>query len=160
MRMYVTVMIRVLLYVSLAFMVYDFVKLEQQFALMERGYTDGFSTYVTTVPGKIFVLMALLLLVVNIVDIILVKKNRHANWKAYIIPEYDVRDERSVEITGKAVRMAFAFILVYAFFVIGSYLFVPNYFLDYVWYPMMTTASIPIVGLLTYVITFKVLFAR
>ncbi|KAA0965215.1 hypothetical protein FQ087_02575 [Sporosarcina sp. ANT_H38] len=71
--------------------------------------------------------------------------------------EYDVSDERAVPITHKTVSIAFVFIVVYSFFIIGSYMFIPSYFVEYIWYPLFTTASIPIVGLLTYLISFKAL---
>lgn len=160
MNMSITVLLRILFFASFALMVYDFVRLEQQFELMERGYTEGFSTYIVNWPGKLFLVLTILLLVVNVIQFIVLRKRKHAHLKEYILPEYDVADERSVEITGKAVRIAFVFILLYSFLVIGSYMLIPNYFLDYVWYPMFTTASIPILGLLVYLISYRVLFAK
>lgn len=160
MNMYLTVILRSLLYVSLAFMVYDFVRIEQQFELMSRGYTDGFSMYINNWSGKFFIVITIILFFVNVIQLIVVKKNKNAKTKEYILPEYDVADERSVEVTGKSVRISFVFILIYSFFILGSYMFIPNYFLDYVWYPMFTTASIPVIGLIVYLISFKVLYTR
>ena len=54
----------------------------------------------------------------------------------FLAAEYDVSDERAVQITHKAVSNAFVFILVYSFFIVGSYMFIPNYFVDYIWYPL------------------------
>lgn len=160
MNMSMTVLLRILFFTSFALMVYDFVHVEQQFELIARGYTEGFSTYIVNWPGKLFLALTIILLIVNVIQFMVVRKKKHAHIKEYILPEYDVGDERSVEITGKAVRIAFVFILLYSFFVIGSYMFVPNYFLDYAWYPMFTTASIPILGLLIYLISYRVLFAK
>ncbi|WP_391115763.1 hypothetical protein [Psychrobacillus sp. L3] len=90
----------------------------------------------------------------------MVKKKKHAQIKDYIIPEYDVQDERAVVITGKAVRYAFVFILLYIFLMLGSYKFIPDYFLDYPWHHIFTTASIPVFGLIIYLLTFKYFYAR
>jgi len=160
MNMSLTVILRALLYASLAFMVYDFVRVQQQFELMNRGYIDGFSVYINKLPGQLFIVFTIILLLMNVVQLIVVKKNKQAKIKDYILPEYDVSDERSVEVTGKAVRISFVFILVYSFFILGSYMFIPNYFLDYVWYPMFSTASIPIVGLIIYLVSFRVIYSR
>lgn len=160
MRMYLTVLLRCLLYVSLALMVYDFVRIEQYFEMLGRGYIDGFSIYVSTWRGTFLLVVGIVLAIVNIIDWIIVKKKKHAQIKEYIISEFDVSDERTVEVTGKAVRYAFVFILFYTFLLLGSYMFIPNYFLDYPWYPVYTTASIPILGLIIYLATFKYFHAR
>ena len=157
MNMSLTVLLRSLLYAALACMVYDFVKVEQQFELMNRGYTDGFSVYINNWSGKLFIIITIILVLLNIFQLIIVRKNKNAKIRDYILPEYDVSDERSVEITGKSVRIAFVFILIFSFFILGSYMFIPNYFLDYVWYPIFSTASIPIVGLIVYLISYKFL---
>lgn len=160
MNMSLTVLLRSLLYAALAFMVYDFVRVEQQFELMNRGYTDGFSVYINNWPSKLFIIITIILVLLNIFQLVIVRKNKNAKIKDYILPEYDVSDERSVEVTGKSVRIAFVFILIFSFFILGSYMFIPNYFLDYVWYPMFSTASIPIVGLIVYLISYKILYSR
>jgi len=160
MNMSLTVILRALLYASLAFMVYDFVKIQQQFELMKRGYLDGFSVYISKLPGQLFIVITIILLLLNVIQLVVVKKNKQAKIKDYILPEYDVSDERSIEVTGKAVRISFVFILFYSFFILGSYMFIPNYFLDYVWYPMFSTASIPIVGLIIYLVSFRVIYSR
>ncbi|TQR17948.1 hypothetical protein [Psychrobacillus soli] len=160
MRMYITVLLRCLLYVSLALMVYDYVRIDMYFEMMGRGYIDEFSVYVSTWRGTFCLIVAILLVVINIIDFIVVKKNKHAHMKEYILTEYDVADERAVVVTGKAVRFAFVFILFYTFLLIGSYMFIPNYFLDYPWYPIFTTASIPVFGLIIYLVTFKYFHAK
>ncbi|WP_255639758.1 hypothetical protein [Aquibacillus saliphilus] len=160
MKLYFTVILRSLLYVSLAVMVYEFVRVEQYFELLGRGYIDGFSVNIGNQAGQIFVVITIILVILNVLQLLVMKKNKQAKVEDYILPEYDASDERSVEITGKSVRFAFVFVLLYSFLILGSYMFVPNYFLDYVWYPMFTTASIPVVGLIVYLISFKVLYSR
>lgn len=157
MNMYVTVFLRIMLFVSLAVMVYDFLRVEQLFIQMERGYIDGFDVYIVTWPGQVMISITILFVIANIIQLVLVMKKKNANRRAFLSFEYDVSDERTVENTRKAVSWAFSILLIYSFPIIGSYMLVPNYFLDYIWYPLFTTASIPIVGLLTYLITYKVL---
>ncbi|MCA1011580.1 hypothetical protein [Halobacillus halophilus] len=160
MRLYITVILRTLLYISLAIMVYDFVRIEQQFELLGRGYIDSFSVNVGNQVGQVFIVITIILVIMNVFQLFVMKRNKRAKVEDYILPEYDASDERSVEITGKAVRFAFVFILLYSFLILGSYMFVPNYFLDFVWYPMFTTASIPIIGLIVYLISFKIIYSR
>ncbi|HJF31413.1 MAG TPA: hypothetical protein K8V56_06485 [Sporosarcina psychrophila] len=157
MSMYITVFLRIMLLLSLAVMVFDYLRVEQLFIQMDRGFIDGFEVFINRWPGFIFIIIAILFVIINAVQFILVRRNKHSILNAFLAAEYDVSDERAVQITHKAVSNAFVIILVYSFFIIGSYMFIPNYFVDYIWYPLFTTASIPIVGLLTYLISFKVL---
>ncbi|MEK4404069.1 hypothetical protein MKZ26_06425 [Sporosarcina sp. FSL K6-6792] len=157
MSMYITVFLRIMLLLSLAVMVFDYLRVEQLFIQMDRGYIDGFEVSITRWPGFIFIIIVILFVIINTIQFILVRKNKHSVLNAFLAVEYDVSDERAVQITHKAVSNSFVFILVYSFFIVGSYMFIPNYFVDYIWYPLFTTVSIPIVGLLTYLISFKVL---
>ena len=157
MKMYLTVFLRISLFITTAVMVYDYLRVEQLFIQMERGFIDEFSVDIVTWPGIIFIISVILLVLVILVQFFQVIKNKNAVLQAYFTPEFDVSDERAVENSRKAVSLAFSVILVYSFLVLGSYMFLPNYFVDYVWYPMFTTASIPIVGLLVYLITYKAL---
>lgn len=157
MSMYITVFLRIMLLLSLAVMVFDYLKVEQLVIQMDRGYIDGFEVFITRWPGFIFIIIVILFVIINTIQFILVRKNKHSVLNAFLAVEYDVSDERAVQITHKAVSNSFVFILVYSFFIVGSYMFIPNYFVDYIWYPLFTTVSIPIVGLLTYLISFKVL---
>lgn len=160
MNMYVTVFLRIALFVSLAVMVFDFLRVEQLFIQMERGFIDGFSVTIVSWPGHVMIGVAILVAIANIIQFVLVRKNKHAHKQAFISFEYDVSDERAVENTRKAVSWAFSILLVYSFLIIGSYIMIPNYFVDYIWYPLFTTTSIPIVGLLAYLVTYKVLQFR
>lgn len=161
MKLYFTIILRILLYVSLAVMVYDIVRVEQKFELLGRGYIEEFSLNIGNHQvGVVFIVTTIILAIMNVIQLFVMQKKKQSQVEDYILPEYDSTDERSVEITGKAVRIAFVFILVYSLFVLGSYIYVPNYFLDYVWFPMFTTASIPVVGLIVYLISFKVLYTR
>lgn len=81
-----TIFLRSLLYVSLAFMVYDFVRVEQQFELMSRGYIEGFSIYTNNWAGIFFIIITILLLILNIIQFILVSKKKMQNLKNISFP--------------------------------------------------------------------------
>lgn len=157
MKMNIAVFLRIMLFISLSVMVYDYLKLEQSFIQMERGFIDGFSMYISPWPGNFFLITTLLFLLANIVIMINVWRNKNADKRSYLTFEYDVSDERAVGNTRKAVSHAFSILLIYSLLMIGSYMYIPNYFVDHIWYPLFTTASIPIVGLISYFIVYKVL---
>lgn len=160
MKMYITVFLRISLFIATAVMVYDYLRVEQLFIQMERGFIKEFSIEIVTWPGIVFIIATILLIFAILIQFFLVIKNKNSVLKAYYTPEFDVSDERAVENSQKAVSLAFSTILAYSFLVLSSYMFLPNYFVDYVWFPMFTTASIPIVGLLVYLITYKGLARR
>lgn len=157
MNMYMMVFLRIMLLVSLAVMVFDFLRVEQLFIQMERGFIDGFEVYVTRWPGYVMITITTLFTIANLIQFFRVWKDKRSVKSAFWVAEYDISDERAVQNTHKAVIAAFTILLFYSILIIGSYMFIPNYFVDYTWYPLFTTASIPIVGLLTYLITYKVL---
>ncbi|MGG0670093.1 hypothetical protein [Sporosarcina koreensis] len=157
MKMNIAVFLRIMLFISLSVMVYDYLKLEQSFIQMERGFIDGFSMYISPWPGNFFLITTLLFLLANIVIMINVWRNKNADKRSFLTFEYDVSDERAVGNTRKAVSHAFSILLIYSLLMIGSYMYIPNYFVDHIWYPLFTTASIPIVGLISYFIVYKVL---
>ncbi|OZS78090.1 hypothetical protein CF394_07600 [Tetzosporium hominis] len=161
MKVTLTTLLRVMLYASLAVMVTYYVTAEQSALLMVRGYEEGFDvTLGPPIYGQLFLLVTFTLLIVNVIQLWKVRKSKTIRLEDYILPEYDVSDERARDITGRAVKYAFGAILLYSFFALGSYMYIPQYFLDYMWYPFMITASIPIVGLIVYYTSYKVLLAR
>ena len=155
MRIYMTIFLRIMLFVSLAFLVFDYLRVEQLFIQMERGFIDEISVGIIKWPVYVFIGVVVLLIANEIIQFFQVRKNKNSILSAYLTAEYDVSDERAVENTQKAVSLSFVVILSYSFFMIASYLFIPNYVIDHIWFPMFTTASIPIVGLLAYLITYK-----
>lgn len=160
MRMYMMVFLRIMLLVSTAVMVFDYLKVQQLFIQMERGFIDGFEVYISPWPGYVFLTFTALFFIANLIQLFRVWKNKRSVMNSFMVPEYDVSDERAIQNTHKAVSFAFAILLTYSFLIIGSYMYIPNYFVDYIWYPLFTTASIPIIGLLTYLISYKVLQAK
>ncbi|PIC74879.1 MULTISPECIES: hypothetical protein [Sporosarcina] len=156
-HVFLSVTLRILLFISLAMMVFDFLRVEQQFTLMNRGYTEGFSVQVTSWPGSLMLIVLFLFVVGNVVYFLRLRKNKNTDIRDFITFEYDSTDERAIANTRKAVSYAFSGLLIYSFFMIGSFMFIPNYFLDHIWYPLFATASIPISGLIIYAISFTAL---
>ena len=157
MKMNIAVFLRIMLFISLSVMVFDHLKLRQSFILMERGFINEFSLYISPWPGHFVLITTILFLVANIVIMINVWRNKNADRRSFLTFEYDVSDESAVGNTRKAVSHAFSILLVYSLLAIGSYMWIPNYFLDHIWFPLFTTASIPIVGLISYLIVYKLL---
>ncbi|WP_339250917.1 hypothetical protein NSQ43_13275 [Sporosarcina sp. FSL W8-0480] len=157
MKMNIAVFLRIMLLISLSVMVYDYLKIEQSFIQMERGFINEFSLYISPWPGHFVLITTILFLVANIIQIITVWRNKNADRRSFLTFEYDVSDERAVANTRKAVSYAFSILLVYSLLAIGSYMWIPNYFVDHIWFPLFTTASIPIIGLISYLIAYKVL---
>ena len=154
------IFLRIMLFVSLALLGHEYLRVEQLYIQMERGFIEEISVGAIKWPVYVFIGVVVSLIVTEIILFFQVRKNKNAILSAYLTPEFDVSDERAVENTHKAVSLAFVVILTYSFFMIASYFFIPNYFVDHIWYPMFTTASIPIVGLLSYLITYKSLAKR
>lgn len=153
--MFWTVLLRILLFLSFAIMVFDYLRVEQLFIQMERGFINEFSVQIIEWPGYVFITIFLFFLLMNIVQYTKAYRNKHTQLKAMLTPEYDVSDERNLENTRKATSIAFVFMLTYSFLALGSYMLVPNYFVDFIWYPLAITASIPIIGLASYYISYK-----
>lgn len=161
MKVTLTTILRVLLFVVMATMVSYMVTLRQKVMLMERGYEDGFDVAIgPPIYGTLFLITGITLIAVNLVDIWKIRKKKAIRIEDYLLPEYDASDERARDITGRSVKFAFVAILVYSFLALSSYIYIPEYFLDYMWYPMVITASIPIVGLLVYYASYQVLVRR
>ena len=57
MSMYITVFLRIMLLLSLAVMVFDYLRVEQLFIQMERGFIDGFEVFINRWPGFIFIII-------------------------------------------------------------------------------------------------------
>lgn len=156
-NVYLAVGLRILLFVSLAVMTFDFLKTGQLFILMDRGYLDSFSVMINNWPGYLMLAVLVLFVLANALHFLRLRKIKNTDIRDFITFEYDATDERSIAHTRKAVSYAFSGILIYSFFMIGSFMFIPNYFLDHIWYPLFAVASIPISGLIIYTISFTVL---
>ena len=78
-----------------------------------------------------------------------------------VIPEMNLNDdERDAEITGKSAKAAFSVIIVATFVVLAFFALVIPYLDDPLPYSVFTIAALPIIGLLTYFITYRVLYSR
>ncbi|WP_313235306.1 hypothetical protein [Sporosarcina ureae] len=156
-NIFISVTLRIVLFIALAIMVFDFLRVEQKFIQMDRGYIEGFTVQVNTWPGSLMIAILILFIIANLIHFLRMRKNKNTDIRDFITFEYDSTDERAVANTRKAISYAFSGILIFSFFMIGSFMFIPNYFLDYIWYPLFAVASIPISGLIIYAISFTVL---
>ncbi|MBY0223117.1 hypothetical protein ABZ756_05035 [Mammaliicoccus sciuri] len=156
-NVFLAVSLRILLFVALAVMVFDFLRVEQLFIQMDRGLLDGFSVDISNWPGYMLLGILFLFIIANLLHFWRLRKQTNTDIRDFFTFEYDATDERAIDHTRKAVSYAFSGLLIYSFFVIGSFMFIPNYFLDHIWFPVFAVASIPISGLLIYAVSFTVL---
>jgi hypothetical protein len=68
MRIYITIFLRIMLFVSLAVLVFDYLRVEQLFIQMERGFIDEVSVGVIKWPGYVFISVVVLLMVLKSFD--------------------------------------------------------------------------------------------
>lgn len=161
MKVAVTTILRILVFVLMAFMASNIVTNRQALILAERGYEEWFTiTIGPQIYGTVFLLLAFTLIGLNVLDIWKIRKKKSVRIEDYLLPEYGASDERARDITGRSVKFAFVAILFYSFMALYSYIHIPEYFLDYMWYPMAITASIPIIGLIVYYASYQVLVRR
>ena len=78
-----------------------------------------------------------------------------------VIPEMNLNDdEREAEITGKSAKVAFSVIIIATFIVLAFFALVIPYLDNPLPYSVFIIAALPIIGLLTYYITYRVLYLR
>ena len=78
-----------------------------------------------------------------------------------VIPEMNLNDdEREAEITGKSAKVAFSVIIIATFLVLAFFVLVIPYLNNPLPYSVFTIAALPMIGLLTYFITYRVLYSR
>ncbi|MFJ8064581.1 hypothetical protein ACIQYS_08115 [Psychrobacillus sp. NPDC096426] len=81
--------------------------------------------------------------------------------KEIVIPEMNlVDDERESEITGKSAKAAFSVIIVATFVVLASFPLAIHSLDNALSYAVFAIAALPIIGLVTYFISYKVLYTR
>jgi hypothetical protein len=88
------------------------------------------------------------------------RNNGRIKMKEVVIPEMVHKDERESEITGKSAKAAFSFMFVFSFILIISFSLVPYAMNNPLPYAIFSIASLPIIGFLAYLITYKVLYSR
>lgn len=88
------------------------------------------------------------------------RNNGRIKMKEVVIPEMTHDDEREFEITGKSAKAAFSVMFVFIFPLLISFSLIPYAINAPLTYAIFAIATLPIIGFITYLITYKVLYSR
>lgn len=88
------------------------------------------------------------------------RNNGRIKMKEVVIPEMIHEDERESDITGKSAKAAFSVMVVFTIPLLISFSLVPYAVLAPLTYAIFAIAILPIIGFITYLITYKVLYSR
>lgn len=84
--------------------------------------------------------------------------DRDISLREYILPEFNHSDERESVLTGKAAKAGLAITFVYSILVLSSFIFPSNE--NRLYFMLFGTASIPIVGLISYYISYRYYYSK
>lgn len=160
----ISITLRILLIISFAFLALMQIKdtqLSKMFLNNEISYEYYKENEINTgLYGLIFVVLAL---VNSSFTQYLSKKRNNGRilMKEVVIPEMNLNDdEREAELTGKSAKAAFSVIIVATFVMLALFPFVSPSLNNPLSYSVISIAALPIIGLLTYIISYKVLYSR
>jgi len=160
----ITIVLRILLIISfamLAFMQVKDIQLSDMFLNDEISYEYYKENEINT---SLYGLIFMILTVINSYYTQYLSKKRNNGrilMKEIVIPEMNLNDdEREAEITGKSAKAAFSVIVIATFVVLAFFALVIPYLDNPLPYSVFTIATLPIIGLLTYFITYRVLYSR
>ena len=160
----ITIVLRILLIISfamLAFMHVKDIQLSDMFLNDEISYEYYKENEINT---SLYGLIFMILTVINSYYTQYLSKKRNNGrilMKEIVIPEMNLNDdEREAEITGKSAKAAFSVIVIATFVVLAFFALVIPYLDNPLPYSVFTIATLPIIGLLTYFITYRVLYSR
>ncbi|MER2079215.1 hypothetical protein [Psychrobacillus psychrotolerans] len=159
-----SIVLRILLIISFALVAFMQVK-ATQLSEMFLNNEISFEYYKeneinTSVYGLIFVILTL---INSWYTNYLSKKRNNGRilMREIVIPEMNLNDdEREAEITGKSAKAAFSVIIIATFIVLAFFALVIPYLDNPLPYSVFTIAALPIIGLLTYYITYRLLYLR
>ena len=160
----ITIVLRILLIISfamLAFMQVKDIQLSDMLLNDEISYEYYKENEINT---SLYGLIFMILTVINSYYTQYLSKKRNNGrilMKEIVIPEMNLNDdEREAEITGKSAKAAFSVIVIATFVVLAFFALVIPYLDNPLPYSVFTIATLPIIGLLTYFITYRVLYSR
>lgn len=160
----ITIILRILLIISFALLAFMQVKHSQlSDMLLNKEITYEFyleNDINTGLYGLIFVVLAM---INSSYTQYLSKKRNNGRilMKEIVIPEVNlVDDERESEITGKSAKAAFSVIIVATFVMLAAFAVFIQHLDNALSYAVFAIAALPIIGLLTYLISYKVLYSR
>jgi len=159
----ISVFLRILLITSfalVAFMQVKVIQLSEMFLNSKISYEYYKENEINTSYGFIFIILAL----INSWYTNYISKKRNNGrilMRELVIPEMNLNDdEREAEITGKSAKVAFSVIIIATFLVLAFFVLVIPYLNNPLPYSVFTIAALPMIGLLTYFITYRVLYSR
>ena len=152
-------LLRILSYISIALYVYGMYKGSEFSDLLSEREID-FDTYVSASAfyERFKLAMPFFFTIDFLFTIFYRKKDAEGRitLKNEIFPEFNYTDEREALVTGRAAKVSLSIIFCYTFIVLVFY----GIFLHTIPGMIFATASIPIVGLLAYLVTYKLLIAK
>ncbi|WP_144510056.1 hypothetical protein [Bacillus sp. FJAT-22090] len=163
-KLSITIILRILLIISfalLAFMQVKATQLSQLFLDKEISYEYYREHDINT--GWFTVIFSILITINSYYTNYISKKRNNGRilMKEIVLPEVNLdNDERESEITGKSAKAAFSVIIVATFIMLIIFALVIPYLDNPLPYSVFLIAALPIIGLLTYFITYKVLYSR
>jgi len=163
-NMSISIVLRILLIISfalLAFMQVKDIQLSDMFFNKQISYEYYKKNDINTSLYGLF--FAVLTVINSWFTQYLSKKRNNGRilMNEIVIPEMNLNDdEREAEITGKSAKAAFSVIIVATFIVLAFFALVIPYLDNPLPYSVFTIAALPIIGLLTYFITYRILYAR
>lgn len=163
-KLSITIILRILLIISFAILVFMQVKatqLSQLFLNKEISY-EYYKEH--DINNGWFTVIFLVLAMINSMYTQYISKKRNNGrilMKEIVLPEVNLdNDERELEITGKSAKAAFSVIIVATFIMLTIFTLVIPYLENPLPYSVFLIAALPIIGLLAYFIAYKVLYAR
>ncbi|MDI2588841.1 hypothetical protein OR571_17470 [Psychrobacillus sp. NEAU-3TGS] len=159
----VTVILRILLIISFA--VLAFVNLKNnQLSDMFLNKEISFDYYrENRINAGFYGLIAIIIGMINSSYTQHLSKKRNngrIKMREVVIPEMTHEDERESEITGKSAKAAFSVIVVFTIPLLISFSMIPYAIHSPLNYAIFAIAILPIVGFITYLITYKVLYSK
>lgn len=160
----ITIILRILLIISFAMHMFPSVK-SSQLSKMLMNKQISYDYYVANHVYSIYYSIPFLILVLLNVWFTYFNSKKRNNgrilMKEIVIPEINLDDdERESEITGKSAKAAFSVVIVFSFVILSLFPLAITFFDELTAYSVFTVAALPIIGLVTYLITYKVLYSR
>ncbi|TQR17949.1 hypothetical protein [Psychrobacillus soli] len=160
----ITIILRILLIISFAVHVFPSMK-SSQLSKMLMNKQISYDFYVENgIYSNYYSIPFFILVLLNVWFTYFNSKKRNNGrilMKEIVIPEVNLDDdERESEITGKSAKVAFSVIIVFSFLLLSLFPMATTFFDELIAYSVFAVAALPIIGLLTYLITYKVLYSR
>ncbi|SES12333.1 hypothetical protein [Psychrobacillus sp. OK032] len=160
----ITIILRILLILTFAMHMLPSVK-STQLSNMLMNKQISYDFYVSNqINSNYYSIPFFILVLLNVWFTYFNSKKRNNGrilMKEIVIPETNLDDdERESEITGKSAKAAFSVVIVFSFVILSLFPMAISFFNELAAYSVFAVAALPIIGLITYFITYKVLYSR